>query len=101
MKIVAGGMDHMGRVAKPKTLERAPRYEYNPRNISGATQLQPGVILIITAHTASCLTPFWEEDPEKHWLYQGFHYLTWTDTYMLYSGLGEFTHNEVFQDPKT
>ena len=36
----------MGRVAKPKTLERAPRYEYNPRNIFGATQLWLGVILI-------------------------------------------------------
>ena len=36
-KIVAGEIDRMGRVAKPKTLERAPRYKYNPGNISGAT----------------------------------------------------------------
>ena len=34
---VAGGIDRMGRVAKPETLERAPEYEYNPGNISGAT----------------------------------------------------------------
>ena len=34
-----GRIDCMGRVAKPKTLERATIYEYNPRNISGATQL--------------------------------------------------------------
>ena len=33
------GIDRMGRVAKPKTLESDPRYEYNPRNISGDTQL--------------------------------------------------------------
>ena len=38
-RAVAGGIDRMGRVAKPETLERAPRYEYNPRNIYGATQL--------------------------------------------------------------
>ena len=38
-QIVVGGIDHMGRVAKPETLERAPRYEYNPGNIAGATQL--------------------------------------------------------------
>ena len=31
-----------------------------------------------------------------------FHTLTWIDTYMLlFSGLGEFTDNELFQDPKT
>ena len=36
---IAVGIDSMGRVAKPKTLEIAPRYEYNPGNISGATQL--------------------------------------------------------------
>ena len=36
----------MGRVAKPKTLERAPIYKYNPGNISGATQLSLGVIPI-------------------------------------------------------
>ena len=54
---VAGGIDRMGRVAKPETLERAPTYEYNPGNISGATQLQPGVIPIITTDTASCLNP--------------------------------------------
>ena len=36
---VVGGIDRMGRVSKPETLERAPRYEYNPGNISGATQL--------------------------------------------------------------
>ena len=36
---VASGIDNMGRVAKPKTLERAPRYEYNPGYIAGATQL--------------------------------------------------------------
>ena len=38
-QIVIGRIDHMGRVAKPKTLERAPRDEYNPRNIFGSTQL--------------------------------------------------------------
>ena len=54
---LVGGIDRMGRVAKPETPERAPRYKYNPGNISGATQLQPGVIPIITAHTTSCLTP--------------------------------------------
>ena len=43
---VAGGIDRMGRVAKPKTLESAPRYEYNPGNIAGATQLWLGVIPI-------------------------------------------------------
>ena len=37
--IVVGGIDRMGRVAKPKTLKRAPRYEYNLGNIYGATQL--------------------------------------------------------------
>ena len=36
---VAGGIDRMGRVAKPETPERAPRYEYNPGYIVGATQL--------------------------------------------------------------
>ena len=36
-KTVAGGIEHMGRVAKPETLERAPRYEYKLGNISGAT----------------------------------------------------------------
>ena len=56
-KTIAGGIDCMGRVEKRETLERAPRYKYSPGNISGATQLQPGVIPIITAHTASCLTP--------------------------------------------
>ena len=58
MWIVEGGIDRMGKVAKPETLERALRYEYNPGNISGPTQLRPGVIPIITAHIASCLTPF-------------------------------------------
>ena len=29
----------MGMVAKPETPERAPRYEYNPVYIVGATQL--------------------------------------------------------------
>jgi len=38
-KKVAGGIDRIGRVAKPETLERAPRYEYNPGNIFDATQL--------------------------------------------------------------
>ena len=38
-KTVAGGIDRMGRVAKPETPEGTPRYEYNPGNISGATQL--------------------------------------------------------------
>ena len=56
-RIVVGGIDRMGRVENPETLEIAPRYEYNPRNISGATQLQLGVIPIITAHTAWFLTP--------------------------------------------
>ena len=54
---IAGGIDRMGMVAKPKTLERAPKYEYNLGNISGDTQLQPRVIPLITAHTALCLTP--------------------------------------------
>ena len=62
---VTGGIDRMGRVAKPKTLERAPIYEYNHGNISGATQLQPGIIPIITTCTASCLNPMEEERPEK------------------------------------
>ena len=57
-KTITGGIDHMGRVTNPETLKRAPRYEYNLGNIFGATQLQPGVIPIITAHTASCLNPF-------------------------------------------
>ena len=35
----ASGNDYMGRVAKLKTLERAPKYECNPGNIFGATQL--------------------------------------------------------------
>ena len=52
---VAGRIDDMGKVENPKTLKRAPSYEYNPGNISGATQLQPGVMPIITAHTSSCL----------------------------------------------
>ena len=43
---VVGGIDHMGKVSKPKTLERAPKYKYNPRNISSATQLLLGVIPI-------------------------------------------------------
>ena len=45
-RTVVGGIDHMGRVANPKTLERAPRYEYNPGNIFGATKLLLGVISI-------------------------------------------------------
>ena len=36
---VIGGIDRMGRVAKSETPERAPRYEYNPGYIAGATQL--------------------------------------------------------------
>ena len=36
-RTVANGIDRMGKVAKPETPERAPRYEYNPGNISGAT----------------------------------------------------------------
>ena len=36
---IAGRIDRMGRVAKPENLERDPIYEYNPRNIFGATQL--------------------------------------------------------------
>ena len=36
---VASGIERMGGVAKPETLEKAPRYEYNPGNIFGATQL--------------------------------------------------------------
>ena len=35
----AGGIDCMGSVANPKTLARVPKYEYNPENIYGATQL--------------------------------------------------------------
>ena len=56
-RTIIGRIDRMGRVAKLETLERAPKYEYNPINISGATQLQPGFIPIITAHIVSCLTP--------------------------------------------
>ena len=37
--MVAGEIDCMDRIEKPETLERAPRYEYNPGNIFGATQL--------------------------------------------------------------
>ena len=47
----------MGRVANLETLETTPRSEYNPGVISGATQLQPVVIPIITTHIASFLTP--------------------------------------------
>ena len=65
-KIVVGGIYCMGRVENPETLERAPEYKYNAGNISGSTQLQPRVIPIITAHTALCLTPLWEEDLKKH-----------------------------------
>ena len=35
-RTVASGIDHMGRVAKPETLERAPIYEYDPGNIFDA-----------------------------------------------------------------
>ena len=35
---VIGRIDRMGRVAKLETLKRAPIYEYNPENISGAAQ---------------------------------------------------------------
>ena len=38
-RTVVGGIGRMGRVAKPETLERAPKYEYNPGYIAGATQL--------------------------------------------------------------
>ena len=76
---VTGGIDRMGRVAKPKTLKRSPRYEYNPGNIFGATQLQPRFIPIITAHTAPCVTPLEEEDPENTNYIKQFHTLTWTD----------------------
>ena len=38
-RTVAGGIDCMGNVENPESLERVPRYEYNPGNISGATQL--------------------------------------------------------------
>ena len=54
---VAGKIDHMGKVEKPETLKRSPRYKYNPGNISRATQLQPGVIPIISTRATSCLTP--------------------------------------------
>ena len=50
---VAGRIDRMGRVAKPETPERAPRYEYNPGYIAGATQLSTkGYPNQTTAHTA-------------------------------------------------
>ena len=32
-RTVAGGIDHIGKVSNPETLERAPRYEYDPGNI--------------------------------------------------------------------
>ena len=52
-QMVAGRIDHMGKVAKPKTLERAPRYEYNPGYITGATQFSTrGYPDQTTAHTA-------------------------------------------------
>ena len=35
-RTVAGGINHMSRVAKTETLERVPRYEYDPGNIFGA-----------------------------------------------------------------
>ena len=38
-KTVTGGIDRMGSVAKPETIKRDPRSEYNLGNISGATQL--------------------------------------------------------------
>ena len=36
-RTVASGIDRMGRVSNPETLERAPIYEYNPSYIAGAT----------------------------------------------------------------
>ena len=57
-KTVTVRIDRMGRVAKPKTLERAPRYEYNPGNISGAHRKSPRVFPITIVCTTSCLTPF-------------------------------------------
>ena len=42
-KAFVGGIDRMGRVAKPETLERAPGYEYNPGNISGAHKSYQGL----------------------------------------------------------
>ena len=34
--IVVGEIDRMGRVENPETLERAPRYKYDPGNIFSA-----------------------------------------------------------------
>ena len=80
-RIVAGGINHMGRVEKPETLKRAPRYEYNPGNISGATQLWLGVIPINNRS-------HYLELPCKRRILRNtnytkeFHTLTWTDTCM-------------------
>ena len=38
----AGGIDRMGRVAKLETLKRAPRYEYDPGNISNTHKIDQG-----------------------------------------------------------
>ena len=40
---ITGGVDHMGRVEKPKTLERAPIYEYDPGNIFNAHKNDQGL----------------------------------------------------------
>ena len=42
-RIIVGGIDSMGRVEKPETLERAPKYEYDPENISGAHKSDQGL----------------------------------------------------------
>ena len=52
-RTVAGRIDCMGRVANPKTLERAPRYKYNSGTIPHATQLWLGVIPI--SNCSHCL----------------------------------------------
>ena len=48
----ADGIDRMGKVAKPETLERAPRYEYDPGNISGTQKIDQGI-----SQSQSCMIP--------------------------------------------
>ena len=81
---VAGRIDRMGRVAKPETLERAPRYEYNPGNIASATHLWLGVIPINNHSHCLVLNFLSERRILRNIGYtKEFHTLTSTDTYML------------------
>ena len=42
-QIVKGGIDHIVKVAKLKTLERAPRYKYYPGNIFDTHKSDQGI----------------------------------------------------------